>query len=411
LLIYVFFVITLLLGVAALYIDMGYVRLTQSLMQNAADTAALEGLRKRDAPPDPTDCDPDRDKNRRCAAINMVGLAFDDQSPVSGDRRLLSAGPVVHFTDSGQGDFNASQPYVVDDPPVVYNPKLLMQGNDAENLCNGDLVSGTYQGGSPSEDSAYTRTDFLRAGATSLTDCSTPPAAGASGQASSFLVRLRRTNDFQNLDNQAGVSSHGPTLPLMFGRGTVIEPEDTLDPNPNHYSPRVHGITVRAAAIADARPALQVGTPAAGLPGVTPFVVTHAFWVSLGAMPQLVTVDAMGLLRQGIGIVGQYGVDPHVVGLPRPWPTTTAATPAAGYVPIYETLDVDRVIGFGLVDITGSTPAFTIARSGLQLAPANATALVPGGFPVGSDPTAVLAANKVLAQEPTGALLAPALVR
>ena len=35
-------------GLLALVVDVGYARLTQGQMQTAADTAALEGLRKRD---------------------------------------------------------------------------------------------------------------------------------------------------------------------------------------------------------------------------------------------------------------------------------------------------------------------------------------------------------------------------
>src|SRR5438270_13088361 len=50
-LIQMFFYVLMLMGIAALTIDMGYVRLTQSLMQNAADSAALEGLRQRDLQP------------------------------------------------------------------------------------------------------------------------------------------------------------------------------------------------------------------------------------------------------------------------------------------------------------------------------------------------------------------------
>ncbi len=49
-LVQIFFIIFMLLGMTALYVDMGIARLTQSQMQNAADAAALEGLKNgRDA--------------------------------------------------------------------------------------------------------------------------------------------------------------------------------------------------------------------------------------------------------------------------------------------------------------------------------------------------------------------------
>src|ERR1051325_6334276 len=65
------FIILMLFGVAALTIDVGIARLTQIQMQNAADTAALEGLRGRD-----TGATADHD--RRLAACNIAAWAFED---------------------------------------------------------------------------------------------------------------------------------------------------------------------------------------------------------------------------------------------------------------------------------------------------------------------------------------------
>src|SRR5437016_6003144 len=78
----------MLLGVAALTIDMGIARLTQVQMQNAADTAALEGLRGRDT----------GDATRRTAACQMAAWEFDDsfgphcQPAGETDIEYLSAG-------------------------------------------------------------------------------------------------------------------------------------------------------------------------------------------------------------------------------------------------------------------------------------------------------------------------------
>jgi hypothetical protein len=139
----------------------------------------------------------------------------------------------------------------------TYHPKL--QPNYA-NESHGDMVAGTYTGDTAShkkEDKNYVRDDFRAEAGTA------------------FLVRLRRTSDFQKLDGQSGVSSHGPTLPLLFGRGSTMHQKPGEE-----YSVRHHGFTVRATAIADARPALSVGRPQPDvpLPVVAPVGLTLADW-------------------------------------------------------------------------------------------------------------------------------------
>jgi len=142
------------------------------------------------------------------------------------------------------------------------------------------MVSGTYVEDrffEAVEDSVYRRSDFVPAN---------PNPQGGLGNTpdDSFLVRMRRTNNFQGLDAIPGVSSSGPALPFLFGRGTVMSVNQA---GPfGGYNPRVHGLTVRATAIADARPALAVGTSLAlgGLAqerralGVLPFVIWNQIW-------------------------------------------------------------------------------------------------------------------------------------
>ena len=84
-------------GLLSLVVDVGYARLTQGQMQNAADAAALEGLRKRDVgvrtpagqfvnDPFASDC------LRRAAANRMVRRTFDDDlEPANGDPTISSA--------------------------------------------------------------------------------------------------------------------------------------------------------------------------------------------------------------------------------------------------------------------------------------------------------------------------------
>jgi len=89
-------------GVLALVIDVGYTRLTQAQMQSAADTAALEGLRRRDVGvPNAagqivndafaSDC------QRRASANRLVHYTFDDDfNAANGDLDYqFGAGPII----------------------------------------------------------------------------------------------------------------------------------------------------------------------------------------------------------------------------------------------------------------------------------------------------------------------------
>ena len=109
-----------LVGFAALIIDLGFARLTQRQMQMAADGAALEGLRWRDVQcwedlPPAWLADNDfqnqvgpvgsgvlsaqqRDAVRRWAASSAAANVFDDDlNPRDGDPLNFGAGPVVGF--------------------------------------------------------------------------------------------------------------------------------------------------------------------------------------------------------------------------------------------------------------------------------------------------------------------------
>jgi Flp pilus assembly protein TadG len=357
-LVQIFFIMFLLIGVAAIYVDMGLARLTQSQMQNVADASALEGLRQRDAL---------SDNDRRDAAAALVSGA--------------NAGPYVAFSGPGlpEGDLNASQTI---DPAAFgfYAPAL--QPNVTDNDESGDMVSGSYSyAPHASEASDYSRADFVVAPAGDPSATSTD---------TSFLVRLRRT-DHRNdaVDRNAGISSSGESLPLLFGRGNVIEPHNGV----NDYNPRVHGITVRAASIADARTAMRVGSAdvAQNLPGATSASLNLACW---------------SMLQVGIP------ADPNVLCagtnpiLSSPGKTVGAAVTAggslsdtsSGYLPMFDS-GTNRVIGFGSVAV--NTGMVTRSPNGI-LAGVNATAVVTDGLSI-SGLTLLTAAQ--------GALLVPALVR
>ena len=451
--------IFMLFGIAALTIDMGLVRLTQMQMQNAADTAALEGLRQRDAmlPPAPVECPmDDPDCLRRLAASNMAAWTFDNdfntgqpedpetvgqKTSLSAGTNWLGAGSQFAF-DNGSNyipDLNASQRINLEQSGV-YKP--LLQRNVTTNDRSGDLVSGAFNMATPGfgmdtdcpvspsasnnylEDCKYRRSDFNAADPTT------------SANAPSFLVRLRRTNDFQGLDNQtgpnqSGVSSSGAALPFLFGRGTTIQSASAT------YEPRLHGITVRATGIANVQPALRVGfaNPALSIPGVvTTFALTASYWAGLGdngsdVLTPTLLLDGTGALEANSNCLANPGVvtDPtqpaSVAGAEIiSGPPGTAPNIGFGYVPLSAVISgVNRVIGFGYVNValsgTGVCPApagtsFTITRVSPYVAPVNATRLAAGGFPVqGADLASVLAANKSLADPSAGGLMVPALAR
>jgi hypothetical protein len=399
------FYVLMLFAIAALSVDVGLMFLTQTQMQNAADTAALEGLRQRDVA---GTCDPADsvciENLRRRAAHDMASFTFDDDfNQTPGDGGLnLGAGPNVNFgTDEGTTVLVANQGYDVDSSTAV-KPNLQLNFDQADatkrNKSYGDMVSGQYGPpfGDPAcppitettphfENSNYDRTDF----------CVSP--AGTALQAPSFLVRLRRTDHINgNLDiaddNEPGVSRSDPTLPLLFGRGTTIGKSDGLD-----YNPRLHGITIRATAIADARPALRVG-----LSGVTQFAILRSNWETIATF----TPANVSAYNQ---------IDPSVPG------TITlgdefAIAPAGvapfgdgvGYVPIYQSVGgANRVIGFGYVEMSGATQS--ALRRTNKIAAANATALVTGAFKAqGPDLQTVFTANRDLS---ASLLLAPVIAR
>lgn len=370
-------------AVAALSIDLGFVMLTRRQMQAAANTAALEGLRKRD---DPNVTDPEqREQQRRQAASAMAAAVFaPNLDPANPDSNPLGAGPVLELS-GGIGPTNAFQTIQPGHPPV-YRPQLQLNlGNEQY----GDMVAGTFVPVPANEDSGYNRSDF------------NPSSAGAAADA--FLVRLRRTNDLQGLDNVPGVSSHGPTLPLVFGRGSMLSGGDP----DAAYSIRHHGLTVRATAIAGTRRAMSIGTPFRGvdppLPGVTPFVLDRiSLWdtarFAANGTPVTATVDAMGnmtVITPGFG-AGPHGrflmSPPTMVGQEVPSAAAVGpdlSSPVIGYVPIYQSIVNGSgqparvlVVGFGRVTLTlvSGTPgagAFevTLAKLPSIVAPENASAV------------------------------------
>lgn len=393
-------------GIAAVVIDMGLVRVTQRQMQSAADTAALEGLRSRDQNLafcemnglNPQQCDTLGLDEKQC---NDLGLSEEQcESFRLTNRRTIAAamaqaaslngaGPDVKLS-GGLGDpFNSSQ-LIEPSNFGPYTPTPVDLQTNAANRPHGDMVSGVYcpdpAGCDHSEAPDYTRADL-----------SAPDPTQA---APSFLVRLRRTNDFQGLDNVDGVSSTGPPIPFLFGRGTAIRKNDDPDVgNPNDYDPRTNGLTVRATAIADARPAMRIGTAADPL-GMMPFSLNRSCWNVLPPRSPILIASVCPLPTEPTGRPA------NTVGMG----VSTGQQPAdgIGYVAIFDTnlhcVDPNDplnpntfcVVGFGLVQYSG----LSITRLDSQVA-ANASAVLTGPLPIPAS---------ILLKPAEGALLAPVLV-
>ncbi len=433
------------MGFAALVIDIGFARLAQRQMQTAVDAAALEGLRYRDEVPERLiqqmeaagvhrDDASDPKYARRWLARQMVREMFDDVDPETDDWIRYGAGPTITF-DGGIGPAElAAAQTLVPDSVGVWKPDLQLNLNLEKNEQHGDMVAGEYTRTPGREEWDYYVPGFVS------------QEASDSEPAQAFLVRLRRTNNFFGLDAIPNVSSHGPTIPFMFARATAIGkvPGET-------YSPREHGMTVRATAIADAKPVLSVGLPNRDVnPPLTGLVANEAmsfsfvleldYWNNDEWMNKKATVADTGQIQILIEDDGEKHVvevgrfydleqDPELRKLLMPFMPLVIGRvfdpallpPAAGlsdgrytgYVPIYTDISgVPRVIGFGSAEAQVATNptlrTVTITPHKSKIAAENASAIVCYALDViGDDLRAVLNLNQTL-EKP---LLAPVSVR
>jgi len=343
----VYFVLMLfaLMSLAALVVDLGFARLTQRQMQSAVDSAAIEGLRQRDAL---------SESDRRQAASDRVAMVFDDDlDPTNGDPASLSAGPVIAFGPEPVSVTAASQSMT----ESVYDPVL--QPN-LSNDVSGDMLSGTFLGAAVPHREAndYSRDDF---------------APGSDDDA--FLVRMRRTDEDFGLFTDS--HSSGPTVPVVFGRGSLID-RDLL----------ARGTVVRATAIADARNVFSVGfaeeTASPPLRGLAPFTLERNYWNGLtngSADSQTLSGGEIGSPAIGrfFTITGDSSAMPVMVGRELPSADPPADDTYSGYVPIHGAIDdgvstVDRVVGYGLATAVVNSGSVEITREASELVAENATA-------------------------------------
>ena len=264
--------------------DLGFVRLTQRQMSNAADGVALEALRLEDSL---------SDADRRQAARKRMQDFFDDDFRATfGDDYNYGAGPSVSLL-GGSTNMGANKRLVIDSS-VVYEPDVQL---NATNEDFGDLVAGWYDETDPdhAEDPTYQRTDF---------DTSSDPS-----RREAFLVRIRRTNNTGGLDAQAGISSTGPVVPYLFARGSLMAGET-----------REEGVSVRATTIAQARNATLAGPPhdEYGIPGYAPIALELDYWNSIPDNGTFVLQFGGRNRRRG---------NPNPGGRPLPNPNPTRGAP------------------------------------------------------------------------------------
>jgi hypothetical protein len=239
------------MAMAALSIDVGMASLTQAQMQNAVDSAAIEGIATRDFFEERGGANNFR--RQRIVPERVRNLFDNDLRTATPDNGLYGAGPVFRVS-GGVGDVNAFG--LIDVPelaqytaPERYVDDPRLQAN-LQNRAHGDMLSGTFIPSMPSSEVAfsYDRLDFTPASA------ATPFPVIESWRALGFLVRMRRTGVTSAPDSTLGISSAGPTVPLFFGLGTTVHAADG-----ETHNVRRDGFTVRAAAIASGAPVLTVG--------------------------------------------------------------------------------------------------------------------------------------------------------
>ena len=315
-----------LMGLAALVIDMGFARLAQRQMQTAVDSAALEGLRGQAA----SSTDP---LVPRQQASQVVAGMFTDYVDSSGGTVQYGAGPVVNFSGGVEPTELAAAQNMSPGSPPVYQPTTsagtaALEMNYPDNAQNGDMVAGTYNPGQPSaEADDYTRADFT-------------PSLSGSTTGSAFLVRMRRTNNLNGLDQESGISSSGPTLPILFGRGSMM----ARSGNPGQLSVS-SGITVRATAIAGPQPAKTVGplyTNSSGtltaVAQLAPFAIRNDLWTQVSGGTGT-TVNPLAAGSDAIILNSQFQITLTAIGQPLVASTNDSTLlmgpQSAVYVPIY----------------------------------------------------------------------------
>lgn len=302
------------LGVLALTLDYGFVLLSRRSMQAAVNAGALEGGRQLDS-------------TGRDNAKVLIGNIFDDNFDPSANPTTLSAGvehSLVSVTsDQGTvlGNGSGSQDLFETRTQYLYRP--LPELNES-NAIHGDLVFGDYleDSASHAENSHYLRDDF-----------------DVTVDGDAFLVRLRRTparvGIANSLDRQVGISSSGTGSPMLLGRLLpFVHPDGGFDI-------RKDGVTVRATAISQQQPIVNIGT------STDPLVYPALSFAKFPGGSEFFEITNPVYNLGASVLLGDEVDDPNTV--------------PSGYLPLLGTLDgTHYVLGFALreTDSNASGKAF-----------------------------------------------------
>ncbi|QDU98840.1 pilus assembly protein TadG-related protein [Lignipirellula cremea] len=302
------------MAMAAVVIDIGFVRLSKRQMQSLTDAAALGIQRELDDP-------------------QLQPFVMSDV--------MSEAGPTLDFEDDGMllsGEFRA-HPKLGSNSTGRWIPTLQApQGNPADDILIGAYQSEKKQHGEVSVDPTspdyYRREDF---------------DMDATESNSDVLVRLRRTGE-----QLAPGGSSGPPTPFFFGRGLVI------GGSPDVWQRIERGTFVRQTSIAQRTPAMSVGPyiaptegdgPGPGIVGLINVQVSLADWQSPGDQldaTQFEIYDPGELSFTSIGDPAKESSETEIISTqPEDYPDNS------GYVTIIAddltTFDDKVVIGFGYV--------------------------------------------------------------
>ncbi|QDU04419.1 hypothetical protein V6x_41470 [Gimesia chilikensis] len=411
-----------LLPLMTLIVHLGMVTLTRKQMQTAVNSAAVEGLRGRDEL---------SETQRRERVRDLVSAEYDDNlNSDGGDALRLGAGPVIGFDDEPSDislpgtDFKAART-IKSENIGVYDPDLSLNTADGR---HGDMLSGQYvRDGRHQENNEYYRGDFLLPD----DDASHPYSMYFPldhGEYDSdigddaFLVRLRRTDNPDSLDNVSDVSSSEDTIPFLFGRGPYGGTDFLVR--------RERGTIVRATAIAQAQPAYRAGVrnEPSGLIGLLNIQMDIDLWLGVVEDEETITlivgndlsgqVQLISATETRLTRVTTVGEAPfvHTIGTPL-LGTEGYVVLTDGTILNSEDDPIRRIVGFGLVTnaaLTNGDTEISITRQlpqpvGLQNVSASVRPPESGDW---SDINLSSLFSKIQAHSAEGRLiLAPALVR
>jgi len=384
-----------LLPLMTLVVHLGMVTLTRRQMQTAVNTAAIEGLRFQD------DASL-TETHRRQRVRDLTSAVYDDNlNSDSADALSAGAGPTIAFDNEASDislpgtTFKASRT-IKSSNIGVYDPELELNSADAR---DGDMVRGQFVATADHEEALDYQREDLRLPGDSGYDATIGNDA--------FLVRLRRSGE--TFSGNAG--SAGPTIPFLFVRGPYGGSE--------FLDRRERGTIVRATTIARARPVVTVGVPSPADDldeGLALFDMQQSSWSTLTSAS--VSFASNGSFASGVTgrliLRDVLTLGDETTPFGSTLPDVELELGEDRIVPIVEPINGrDRIVGFGLVRLSGGGGTYTLEKMPEAIIPLNCASMFTKPLTVtGSDFDEVWQAFNTLNSVPdSNRVLAPAHVR